>query len=126
MKSVSKDLWSGILSVENGEDQIRFSIKSKSTPTSTVSVDLSKENFVELMIDLSKFTYGDKVYLDFGNSGRVYNCRVTKVAYTGSQIWYDVEVNMDGVNEFNEEFHSTVRLHNINGAFVKSQEDLDF
>lgn len=64
----------------------------------------------------SEHQYGDPVYLDFGSSGRVDNCKITKIAFSGSQTWYDVEVAI----HHEDGGKNTLRLHNINGAFVKS------
>lgn len=62
-----------------------------------------------------RLQHGDSVYLDFGVSGRIYNARICKIAFTASQVFVDVIVSIthegeDGINE--------VRLHNINTAFV--------
>lgn len=57
----------------------------------------------------SDLKHGDEVYLDFGYSGRIDDCIISKVAFTASQVWVDVIVKSNVME---------VRLHNINAAYV--------
>lgn len=70
-----------------------------------------------------KFKHDEEVSLNFGKSGILHNARITKAAITKSQEWYDVEVSITEINEFNELSFQSVRLHNINGAFLISCEN---
>lgn len=63
----------------------------------------------------SDLKHGDAVYLDFGWSGRVDDCQVSKVAFTASQVWVDVIVFIGTASE--------VRLHNINAAYVFPKQE---
>lgn len=67
---------------------------------------------------LPRCRWNDTVLLDFDGSGIVTNGRITKCAFTKTQEWYDVEIGIKGISETGEYFAQSVRLHNINGAFV--------
>ena len=66
----------------------------------------------------SEFKHGDKVFIDFYTSGKVTNGIVLKVAFTGSQVFLDIEIEID----YKDGSYNHVRLHNVNSAFVFPSE----
>jgi len=64
----------------------------------------------------SHFQIDDPVRLAFGDAGGVINCRVIKVHFSDSKVFYDVDVEMHFAGE-EEKFYT--RLYNVDSAFVE-------
>lgn len=120
MSKVTKNLWSGILTVEGEKDQFRFTITSKSTGEATASVDMSKEEVKEFSSEILTVAYGtgntlpsahqinDEVVVNFWKAKM--NARVLGIHFYEGKVKYDLEV-------FSKEQDFT-RIYNIDSAFV--------
>ncbi len=68
----------------------------------------------------SRFNFGDRVVVSFGKFGTINNCKVIKIHFTESKVFYDVEVkweSLDGKENY------TDRLYNLDSCVVHSPED---
>lgn len=70
----------------------------------------------------SRFTFGDPVIVYFGTAGIVKNCRVIKIYFTESKVFYDVEVKWQSTPESGT---WTDRLYNIDSANVYPESELE-
>jgi len=122
MTTFSKDLWSGTLSIEGGNNQTRITIESKSTNGGTVSVDLSDQDLDELIKHLlsrrpnnlpSAHTIGDAVFFNLWEKQIV--AEVHAVHFTQSKVKYDL-------NLLSDDGYQT-RIYNVDSAFVTKSKD---
>lgn len=68
----------------------------------------------------SRFTFGDRVHLDFYNAGYLLHGYVVNVKFSGPKVFYDVDVVVQASSKKETDIHT--RLYNIDSAYVKEPE----
>ena len=92
----------------------------------TMSVEQIKEEFNKVGLDLglpSQHQIDDGVVLDFGVSGKLVGCMVTKVHFTKPKVTYDVVVRVAFGDDRTNDLYT--RLHNIDSVFVLRDEPME-
>ncbi len=94
MNTIIKDLWSGILSIEFGENQQRITIKSKSTlGREEASVDLSNEEFFDLISEMQNLHIRNGSYVALEAAPELKGTVVKTHLPMHGDVTYDVQIS---------------------------------
>lgn len=93
MQTIIKDLWSGILSIEFGKSQQRITIKSKSTSAEIASVDLSHEDFFDLVSSMQNLHIRNGSYVALEAAPELKGTVVKTHLPIHGDVTYDVQIS---------------------------------
>lgn len=93
MEPIIKDLWSGILSIEFGDAQNRITIKSKSTSGEIASVDLSNDDFFDLICSMQNLHIRNGSYVALEAAPELKGTVVKTHFPLHGGVTYDVQIS---------------------------------
>lgn len=71
----------------------------------------------QVFVDQPRFNIGDKVNVDFGDSGFLKVCEVVKIHLTKTKVTYDLDL-LIWVEDLDGKTHiANTRVYNVDGAF---------
>lgn len=70
-----------------------------------------------------EYTFGERVKVNLGDGGTIYNCKIVNIKFSESKVFYDVDVLVHAAEAKEKDWHT--RIYNVDSAFVQSTEKVN-